>query len=363
MTCSLKQIEANRKNAQKSTGPKTPEGKERSRANGLKHGLTGAGVVVPTEDAEKLDERFAALEAELKPSGELARSLVSRVALLLIRMERSAEHEAKSIANRMRKAEAAFDDARLAEMENYYSWIAAEPATNARRLRMTPEGIKRIHAVLEDLRADLLDPMGHRWDWSRCEQLHHLIGLRRVDVPVSRARALSDAIEGNFRNLKEADGPDLDLKARQEWAVAALVDLIDGEIAKLQALNEAFDHEGLALDRAEAAHRAIFDPSPAAVLARKYEATSERGFYRALKELRDVQEIRTEVDTYQAVESEPGEEMGSSFPQPEADENGSSIVDEIVFMTIPPASEPPAEAPTGRASRPKLTEKKSKRRR
>src|SRR5438132_62932 len=36
-----KQIEANRQNAQKSTGPKSDEGKEQSRANSLKHGLAG----------------------------------------------------------------------------------------------------------------------------------------------------------------------------------------------------------------------------------------------------------------------------------------------------------------------------------
>jgi len=35
-----RQIAANRKNAQKSTGPKTPEGRAAVRLNGVKHGLT-----------------------------------------------------------------------------------------------------------------------------------------------------------------------------------------------------------------------------------------------------------------------------------------------------------------------------------
>jgi len=320
MPCSRAQFEANLKNAQKSTGPKTAEGKAKSRANGLKHGLTGAGIVLPHEDAEAVDERFARLEAELKPDSELARGLVNRIALLMVKLDRSAEHEAKAIAHKMRKAEAEFVDARLTEMENHYSWIASEPATNARRLRSTPEGVARLLSVMADLRDELAHPEGHRWDWSRCEQLHHLMGLRRVDVPVSRARALSDAIEGNFRNLNQADGGDLDPKERRQWAEAALLSLIDGEIETLKTLRDGFDLEALALDREEAAHRAIFDPSPAAVLARKYEATSERGLYRAIKELRELQVIPPQVAILEEPTPEPDGELASSLPEtPEAE--------------------------------------------
>jgi hypothetical protein len=325
MPCSYAQILANQNNALRSSGPKTPEGKAKSRANSLKHGLTGEGIVLPTEDAAELDSRFAELEDEMKPSSAMARNLVLRMALMLVKLDRSAGHEAKAIAFRMRKAEAAHVDARLAESENYYSWIASEPATNARRLRSSPEGIDLLIRAMEGLRSDLAHPDGMRWDWQHCEQLHHMMGLRRMDVPVSRARALTEAIDGNFKHLYQSDRPDLDKEKRPLWALVALVNLIDEEIAGLRELREGLDLEGIELDRAEAAHRAMFDASPEATLARKYEAANERSLYRALKEFREVQAMPPEVENHRAVATDPPGELGSCLPEPAGDEMGSCL--------------------------------------
>jgi hypothetical protein len=51
----IKQIRANRRNAQKATGPKTPEGKERTRFNALVQGLRAESAVIPGEDQARFD--------------------------------------------------------------------------------------------------------------------------------------------------------------------------------------------------------------------------------------------------------------------------------------------------------------------
>jgi hypothetical protein len=61
---SFKQIEANRRNAQKSTGPITDEGKQQSRCNAVRHGLTAETVIGALEDAEDYKAFEAAIIAD-----------------------------------------------------------------------------------------------------------------------------------------------------------------------------------------------------------------------------------------------------------------------------------------------------------
>jgi hypothetical protein len=86
---SLKQLEANRLNGRKSTGPITPEGKERSRCNAVRHGLTAKTVIGALEDAEHYKSFEAAILADLNPRGALERELALRLASLLWRLRRA----------------------------------------------------------------------------------------------------------------------------------------------------------------------------------------------------------------------------------------------------------------------------------
>jgi hypothetical protein len=86
---SLKQIEANRRNALKSTGPITEEGKERSRCNAVRHGLTAETVIGSLEDADDYAAFEAAVIADYDADTAVQRELVLRLASILWRLRRS----------------------------------------------------------------------------------------------------------------------------------------------------------------------------------------------------------------------------------------------------------------------------------
>jgi hypothetical protein len=85
---SQRQIEANRRNAQRSTGPRSAHGKARVASNALTHGLTGNQIVLPNERAEDFDAFQLGLLSDMSPGGELERALAEKIVAGLWRLRR-----------------------------------------------------------------------------------------------------------------------------------------------------------------------------------------------------------------------------------------------------------------------------------
>lgn len=83
------QINANRQNAKKSTGPRTPEGKAKAARNTIKHGLTAHTAVIPGEDPADYDDFREKLLSELFPKGPMETLLADRIIELSWRLKRS----------------------------------------------------------------------------------------------------------------------------------------------------------------------------------------------------------------------------------------------------------------------------------
>jgi len=132
------QIDANRSNAQKSTGPRTPEGKETASQNALKHGLFAREGVIRGEDEEEFEMHQERLLDQLNPAGALEEILAERIVDLSWRLKRAVQDQSEAFA--------ALYDRQTAEAEE-----PPEPAERAATLgRMILEDFSR-DAVLERL--------------------------------------------------------------------------------------------------------------------------------------------------------------------------------------------------------------------
>jgi hypothetical protein len=117
------QITANQENAQKSTGPSTPEGKAVSCMNNFKWGFTGRFTVLPSEDQEEFDDLLAALTHEHEPS----------TATETILVESMAQHNWLSQrAQRLQDATMGAEDMDMKDSERQFALFLRYQTTNDR---------------------------------------------------------------------------------------------------------------------------------------------------------------------------------------------------------------------------------------
>lgn len=106
---SEKQIAANRKNAKRSTGPRSASGKAAASQNATKHGLTARRMVLQTEDRSEFESLAQRLHDELGPEGPLEEIIVDRIVTSTWRLLR---------AERIESGVFAFADTALGESIN-----------------------------------------------------------------------------------------------------------------------------------------------------------------------------------------------------------------------------------------------------
>jgi len=121
-----KQIQANRKNALRSTGPKTSEGKELARRNSIKHGLLSKDLIIREEDSRALQALMDDLFTTLQPQGKLEQVLTEKIGTTLWRLQRLITAESKALEDKdwmgeLRKIQEAYNTAILSSISRYES--------------------------------------------------------------------------------------------------------------------------------------------------------------------------------------------------------------------------------------------------
>jgi hypothetical protein len=106
---SPRRIEANRRNALKSTGPRTPEGKARSSRNATTHGIFCHDMVLPDEDPKEFESYRIPLLRGLEPRNGLEQELAEQVVSLGWKLRRLRRIENAILEERMKPTDEAPD--------------------------------------------------------------------------------------------------------------------------------------------------------------------------------------------------------------------------------------------------------------
>ncbi|WZO96431.1 hypothetical protein EP7_003424 [Isosphaeraceae bacterium EP7] len=275
---SQRRIDANRRNAQKSTGPRTEEGKARSRRNSLIHGLAGAGVVVPEDEAQAARERGEQLVSSLRPMNAFELGLVETIAIEGVRIDRCRIEERLVRDVRARRAGACWLDERKAEAAKLGKTLAGCPDEVASKLSTSSAGCdwmlvrwRALGKVLEKTgdwnesqRSLALDLMGVS---AEVREMDNPLDPTDGDAPMSHLRELVEfEIDGLLMRREEAlDAIDDDLR---EATSMGLIAVDDPTLVLLRRYETAsFRRQRWALDML---HKGRQKPAPVPTMTHDY---------------------------------------------------------------------------------------------
>ena len=164
------QMEANRRNALLSTGPKSVGGKSSSRRNALKDGLTGDGVVLPEDDQAKIEGRVVGFGNVFLPGSQVETFLVEGLATDSVRIERCRQEETAIRAAIVARASEAWESDLSAEAAALGLRLSKEPENISRHLKTSLQGA----IWLRDRWQGLARSLEAGGDWSDDEVAHAL---------------------------------------------------------------------------------------------------------------------------------------------------------------------------------------------
>jgi hypothetical protein len=183
------QIDANRRNARKSTGPRTLAGKEASSRNATKLGLFSKHLLLPGEDPSELEAFREGIFRRLKPADEMEDLYAERIVCAAWRLQRALKGESDATARWQRYSE----PADFTAVEMIQKHIASLERSMDRAMREVTR--------LQKQRREAQEEDAERDDESMCENEPNLVGSARIEIiktnPIRPPGNPNDEIEPN----------------------------------------------------------------------------------------------------------------------------------------------------------------------
>lgn len=286
-----KKAAANRRNALKSTGPKTTEGKKRASMNALKHGLRSASLAIPhLENPEDWETHRALVVRDLAPVGYLETILSERIAALLWRLGRVVRYESEVVSIAVSTEETDYTGrGTLAELKT-----ALEHQEEAYKTVHRVEALKgKAHVSGEDA-ASILET----WADFLGLDLYPEDGGGRLVVEIpgvpNGQEDYWDDFEGWTRNLVE-EGLQALAKLDPDFNPTMDPWIMTGAHAfhKLEEARKAYDAKATKVDIDR--RKALLPEDADLEKVTRYETTLERSLFRSLHELQRLQAGRSGV--------------------------------------------------------------------
>lgn len=345
-----RQIEANQNNARRSTGPRTAEGKARSRLNALRHGLRAdAFEVLPDEDPDEFQAQLEAWFEDERPTTEAQARLVRRAAVLSWKIDRADRYETTVLSDRVREAADRVESARLERCREAAGRLL--PASYL-YLRNGPDGLD-----LDALRAEVEGSAeGCRWlierwahllresqrgrGWDEGDEFHATRLLGRSPADPAREAAILEVVMANRvlarpearvtpQNWSDGIGDGygrlavmeacMRQPADRDEARSRLIRAAGDEMARLEGVLALRLREGDvgASEAKRVGRKAWFDPSPEGERLRRHQSALHRELIRtleALARLRAEDARRQEAERRAMAEAEEIEEIEEAEP-------------------------------------------------
>ena len=147
MTPITDRAEINRANAGHSTGPQTVAGKQNSRYNALRHGLTSQMVVMPTEDPQIYERHLKSFTDEYNPPGATEANLVQALADTAWRLNRVTAIEGTLLTE-------AADNQRFGKLESHLKALATLSLHSQRLSRQFERAVSQLRDLQQTRRTE-----------------------------------------------------------------------------------------------------------------------------------------------------------------------------------------------------------------